>query len=231
MSFSPQWEDLYANGVHRSVWPWSELVTLVLRHARPQDRERRLRVLELGCGQGANVPFVLSFGGEYHGVDGSPTALADLDSRFPGQLQLATGDFCRALPFDGPFDVVIDRASLTHNDTPGIRSGLKLARDVLAPDGLFFGVHWFSTVADEYAQGCATNDPYVRSGYTDGRLAGTGVVHFSDRAHITDLFTGWDVLSLTHCTQDEHVPTASSFGWWNIVARPSPGQDGRGGAR
>lgn len=220
MSYSPQWEDLYAAGAHHSVWPWSDLVSLVMRHARPRQRAVPPLVLEVGCGVGANVPFVTWFGGVFHGVDSSPTALGVIEGRFPGQAKLAQGDFCHEIPFDGPFDIVIDRAALTHNSTDSIRNGLRLIRQRMATDGLYVGTHWFSTVCDDYALGVATEDPHVRTGFTDGPFAGVGNVHFSDQAHLEDLFADFEIVVLEHCVSDAVLPTALRHGYWNIVARP-----------
>lgn len=219
MSSSQHWEDLYAAGAHHSVWPWSDLVSLVMRHAQPHRQMTPPQVLEVGCGVGANVPFVTWFGGVFHGVDASPTALAAIDERFPGKARLAQADFCQDLPFSGPFDIVIDRAALTHNRTEAIANGLRLIRDRMAVGGLYVGTHWFSTACDDFGKGEPTDDRYVRTGYNDGPFAGVGAVHFSDRAHLEDLFAEFEIVALEHVTVQTSLPTEGCHGYWNIVAR------------
>ena len=44
MSFSPEWEQTYKNNAHLSIWPWSDLVSFVMRYARPTGP--KFRVLE-----------------------------------------------------------------------------------------------------------------------------------------------------------------------------------------
>src|SRR4029077_14742021 len=55
MGFSKEWDDCYRRGGQAIKWPWSDVISLVMRHARPTGSE--FRVLELGCGSGANIPF------------------------------------------------------------------------------------------------------------------------------------------------------------------------------
>ena len=35
MGFSSEWEQRYAESTHLSVWPWSDIVSLVHRHCKP----------------------------------------------------------------------------------------------------------------------------------------------------------------------------------------------------
>ena len=84
------WEEIYASGQHYSVWPWSELVSLIMRHAIPKFG-KKFRVLELGCGAGANIPFFRYLEADYFGIDISPTIIENLRERFPelkGNLQV-----------------------------------------------------------------------------------------------------------------------------------------------
>ena len=60
--FSSEWDNCYRNNGHMSKWPWSDLVSFCMRYVDFQ--EDRLKVLELGCGAGANIPFFISMGVE-----------------------------------------------------------------------------------------------------------------------------------------------------------------------
>lgn len=223
MSFSPEWEDLYATGAHHSVWPWSELISLIMRHARPHQRETPAQVLEVGCGVGANIPLVQWFGGVFHGVDNSASALESIRKRYGEKVQLAKADFCEDIPFVGPFDIIIDRASLTHNHTAGIRRSLGMLEKCLAPGGVYVGVHWFSTDCDDFNRGEPTEDPYVRKGYTSGDFADVGQVHFSDQARLELLFSQFSIEVMDHVISETKKPNPQRLGWWNIVARKNDG--------
>ena len=97
MGFSSGWDSTYRTGQHMSEWPWSELVSLVHRHAKPENGYRR--VLELGCGAGANIPFLQSLGMDYCAVEGSSFIVARLRARFPEiAANIVVGDFTHPPP-------------------------------------------------------------------------------------------------------------------------------------
>jgi len=95
-------------------------------------------VLELGCGAGANIPLFLALGIEYFAIEGSPTIVAQLHERYPELAnQIVVGDFTAEQSFSGDFDLIIDRASVTHNNTSAIKSALGMAYKALKPGGTY----------------------------------------------------------------------------------------------
>ncbi|MBF0159203.1 MAG: class I SAM-dependent methyltransferase, partial [Magnetococcales bacterium] len=107
---------------------------------------KELRVLEIGCGAGANVPFFEHFSVDYYGVDGSEAVVEQLRSRFPAwQDRFAAADFTATIPFAGPFDMIVDRSSMTHNSEQDIRHGLTLMHHQMKTGGVYYGINWFST--------------------------------------------------------------------------------------
>ena len=202
--FSLQWEKLYSEGAHQSVWPWSDLVALVMRHTRAP--RQGLRALELGAGAGANVPFFQSLGIEYSSVEGSAVAVDHLRKRFPELAdRFGVGDFTRTLP-QGPFDLIVDRSALTHNSADAIRHAVSLIRGVLVPGGHYIGVDWFSTAHPGAALGRADGDPKTRTDIQSGHLVGTGRVHFSDEPFLRDLFGDFEIKLLRHKVSTMLVP-------------------------
>lgn len=117
MGFSIEWENTYQAGAHNSVWPWSEVVSLTSRYFRGD--KTGLRVLELGCGAGANIPFFAAINAEYYGIEGSSTQVKRLQKQYmepscadeclekedKKQINVSVGDFTKALPFAGEFDL------------------------------------------------------------------------------------------------------------------------------
>ncbi len=224
MTFSPEWNTVYSNGEHQSRWPWSDLVSLVSRHRK---RGARIRVLELGCGAGANVPFFIEMGADYTGLDGSDATIAALDGRFYSANpapSFQVMDFTQRLP-TSQYDLIVDRASLTCNSTADIRSCLAMVHDRLATDGLFIGVDWFSILHSEYHNGTDTDDDFTKTDFVDGPFQGLGRVHFSSRHHLDDLFQNFELVALELKTVDyavdiaysSHMPASATT--WNIVAR------------
>lgn len=220
MSFSPEWEQRYAENTHMSVWPWSDVVSLVHRHCKPAIASGG-RVLEFGCGAGANIPLFRALGFDYYGIDGSPTILGRLKKKFPDiAQQLFEGDFTHQQPFRPGFDIVLDRASLTCNDSIAISAGLGLALDALKEGGVFIGVDWYSSKHSESGYGVSCGDEFTRGNIISGQFAGTGKVHFSDEMHLRELFSGFELLSLEEKIVDRYQPVdGHRFAAWNIVAR------------
>ncbi|WP_446012100.1 class I SAM-dependent methyltransferase [Candidatus Electrothrix sp.] len=122
MSFSSEWENSYQANTHMSLWPWSDLISFVMRYSKP--RPKSFRVLELGCGAGANIPFFLSQNVAYYAIEGSRTIVENIVRRYPMlEDNIIIGDFTTEFPLSlGKFDLIVDRAALTHNTTSAIQN-------------------------------------------------------------------------------------------------------------
>lgn len=95
-----------------------------------QFQERRPRILDVGCGTGANLVMLSQFG-EVEGVDISPDALAFCRERGLEDVRLGAAE---KLPYeDGRFDVVTAFDVVEHLDDDV--AGLREMRRVLRPDG------------------------------------------------------------------------------------------------
>lgn len=218
--YSREWDDLYRAHRHMSRWPWTDLVALVSRYARPEEGFRR--VLELGCGVGANIPFFVDLGVDYYAIEGSPTAVALIHDRFPRlRNRVVAGDYTLDLPFQGPFDLIVDRSSLTCNRSESISRCLALLDPLLRDGGRFIAVDWFSVRHADYPLGEDAGDGYTRRNMSGG-FAGTGDVHFFDREHLLAFFQGYRFLDLQHKTlADSLAGEARETATWNFVAERS----------
>jgi SAM-dependent methyltransferase len=217
VSFDAKWEATYSDGGQAIRWPWSDVIGFVIRYCRPNGPS--FRVLELGCGSGGNIPFFKAIGCEYYSVEGSPTAVRQVLEGHPDlRDRVVQGDFTKELPFTETFDLIVDRASLTHNPTASIRRALALVHARLRPGGRYVGVDWFSTAHPEFRRGRPADDPHTLTGFEDGLFAGLGHVHFSDQSHLRDLFREFEFVVLEHKVITRHIP---DDGWgiatWNFV--------------
>lgn len=221
MGFSTEWEQRYAENTHLSVWPWSDVVSLVHRHCKPIIATGGGRVLELGCGAGANIPFFRALEMDYYAIEGSPTIVKQLHHRYPDLAEkIRLGDFTSDQWFEGDFDLVIDRASLTHNNDPSIRGALRKILNALKPGGMFIGSDWFSRNHTDFSAGQQVDDEYTRTNYTEGQFTGTGKVHFSDEAHLRDLFSRFQIAFMEEKLIRRREPSDNhQFASYNIVAR------------
>jgi SAM-dependent methyltransferase len=217
MGFSKEWDERYRENTHMSIWPWTSLISVAMRFARP---EKGMRVLELGCGAGANIPFFLAREVDYHAIEGSASIVERLKAKYPQcREKIACGDFTQPFPFDAKFDLIIDRGSVTHNNEESIRRCLRLCRDSLVPGGKFVGIDWFAAEHWLATKGDPAEDKFTRTNYTSGPMANLGRAHFSDEAHMRDLFTGFKLEFLEHKLERNILPYE---GWlnasWEIVA-------------
>lgn len=218
MSFSENWELAYSEQKQMSHWPWSDLVSLYYRYVK---KTNNLGILEIGCGSGANIPFLLAQTSNFYGLDGSKTAVETLRERFPNiSHRLQVSDFTKSLYFDRIFDIVIDRASITHNNSNAIQDTMSLIENRLAPGGLFFGIHWFSIQSSYFKKGFPIeNDEFTRYGFEEGPFKGISPVHFFSREEIDILFKNFRILYQSHINITELVPRSENFCYWNIVAQ------------
>ncbi len=221
MTFSAEWNEVYEQGSQNSIWPWTDLVSLVYRYARPQSAP--FRVLELGCGAGANIPFMLSFPAvNYFGIDGSAYTIQKLQTRYPQiKENLFVGDFTQRLAMnDQTIDLVIDRAAVTHNQQSAIERTFKEIKRVLKPGGKFIGIDWFSPDYSEAAKGKLAEDAHTKTGFVTGPFAHIGRVHFSDETHMRELLKDYKILLLEHKVVTRQIPKEDGwkFASWNFVA-------------
>lgn len=220
MTFSREWEQRYQRTGLTSLWPWSDMVRLFRRHCASHEG-KVLKVLELGCGSGANIPFFLSEGADYYAIEGSSTIVAELRRRFPElDDNILAGDFTEGIPFECRFDVIVDRSSLTHNDTPSIQRTLDDCRTKLADGGIYIGVDWFADEHSELRHGSPLEgDPYTFHQFSSGLFSNVGRVHFSTEEHLQSLFERFNILWLEKKMMQQRVPDADvCHVTWNLVA-------------
>jgi SAM-dependent methyltransferase len=140
-----------------------------------------LRVLDLGCGPGANTWFLCRDGYQVSGIDGSPSAIEICKTRLKTenlQADLRIGDITKPLPWgDGTFDAVVDCVSLYANPIDEIRKAITQVRRVLKPNGLFIWMA-FSERTWGFGSGQLTDHPYGFSSLSEGPLADKGYVQF-----------------------------------------------------
>ena len=130
----------YAN---RRLLPAEAII--MLRHREPLGR----RVLEVGCGAGRILGYLLALGGEVHGTDISP-AMVDYCRRAYPDAIVRVGDLGNlTASVDERFDAVVAADNvLDVFDDPGRRRVLAALHEVLVPAGLLV----FSSHNLAYAQ-------------------------------------------------------------------------------
>lgn len=220
--FSNQWENAYKSGRHLSIFPWTDLVILVNKFAHPSIFKKKTpKVLEIGCGAGANISFLKNIGFEYYGIDGSDTAINQCRKRFPDiKNNLITGDFSESFKFEEKFDLIVDRASLTHNKTLTIKNIIFLIENCLTGKGKYIGVTLFSTEHPQFLKGIPiSDDEYTKTEYLQGPFNEIGNVHFFNLDQIKSLFLNFSIEHLEHIEKKTIIGNIEDTTvYWNLVA-------------
>jgi SAM-dependent methyltransferase len=221
MKNNVEWDARYRSHRDHSLWPWSDVVSYVMRHVVAKVKlNENFHVLELGCGMGANIPFLTNLGAQYFAIEQSEFAVESIKKKFPGlRSNIVCANFTEQIPFEEEFDLVIDRSSLTHNSTSAIQRCLRMIYQITKPRAWFIGVDWFSTGHGEYTRGDSAEDAFTRKGFVDGQFAGVGQVHFSTAEHLLELFHKFNLTALDHKQIDRVIPPDKSpLAVWNFVA-------------
>ena len=217
MTFSSEWDSRFKQNKNISIWPWSDLVSYVKRYSN--FSKKNPMILELGCGPGANIPFFLSITKNYYAIEGSSTIVKKVVKKIPKlKNNLVVGDFTLEIPFQKKFDIIFDRAAITHNDTKSISNCLENIHNKLNKNGLFIGIDWFSTQHSDFSDGSYV-DSFTKNCFKKGQFASVGNVHFANKSHLLKLFKKFEFLVLEHKIITKEIPKKNKFASWNFVAR------------
>ena len=199
MSWDSVWEQVFRNQ-NWGKYPGEELIRFVARNFYSAPDRSTIRVLEVGCGPGANLWFLAREGFAFAGIDGSPTAIAQagerLDAEVPGwrtRGTLHTGDI-GSLPFDDSyFDAVIDNEAICCNAWENAQSIYSEMARVVRPGGkLFSRTFACGTWGEGTGESAGHNAWYCSA----GPLAGKGFARFTALDEIPELIRGWKASSI-----------------------------------
>jgi len=215
------WEKIYASNSQMSIWPWSDIISLTYRHASKLLSKNKVEVLELGCGAGANIQFFQNLNFNYRAIEYSKTIVNNLHIRFPNlKDQISVGNFVNANLGKENYDLIVDRAAITHNNTADINSTLVSVYNALKVGGIFIGVDWFSNKHSDYQIGKLCDDENTKNNFESGQFYNAGKVHFSDENHLRDLFKFFEICLLQEKVITTKEPKSQKvFSSWNIVAK------------
>jgi SAM-dependent methyltransferase len=187
-AWSPVWDEVFASRPW-GRYPPEELVAWISRGFDTVGDRAAVRVLEVGCGPGANLWYLAREGFAATGIDGSRVALGQARDRLATDglaARLVVGDLA-ALPFEsGSFDAVIDVASIQHNPREAQRRIVGEVHRVLRPEGRFLGLmhatgSWGEGSGEEIEAGTYRD-------MTEGPGVGCGLLHFFTEPDLAALF-------------------------------------------
>lgn len=173
-------------------YPPEELVRFIARNFYSTPDRKAVKILEVGCGPGANLWYLSREGFSVYGMDGSQVALEKARNRLAGEgleVQLHCGDIL-SLPFPSDFfDCVIDIECLYANTAADTRRILEAIHRVLKSGGLFFSKTFMTGT---YGDGLGVRVEGERNTFSELQEGafhkGYGVVRFTDEQDIQTLY-------------------------------------------
>lgn len=200
MSWDPVWETVYRSRAW-GQYPGEDVIRFVKGRFSKEGDPSRVRLLEVGCGSGANLWFMAREGFCVHGIDGSETAVGlareRLDRECPGWSaaggRVQSADVAR-LPYpDGFFDGVLDVVAVCYCGFEEAQHAYGEMARVVKPGGRLF--------SRMFARGCwgdATGEPAGRDAWKcgEGPLQGFGATRFADASEVQELLLGWNLAGI-----------------------------------
>ena len=107
----------------------------------PQEKRKKIKVLETGCGSGGNIGMIAKEGFEAHGIDNSQNAIDVCKKNLKSQnlnAKLRVLDMQNLNYKKNSIDIVVDIFSSCCLDQSGGLNYLKEVKKILKKDGIFF---------------------------------------------------------------------------------------------
>lgn len=194
MAWDPVWEEVFKQQAW-GKYPSVDFIRFIARNFYQSKDRKNVKILEVGCGPGANLWYMAREGFTVYGIDGSKTAIAQARERLNQECpewsgELRIGDIS-ALPFnDSFFDAVVDFEAICCNafDNAKIIYG-ELAR-VTKNGGKLF--------SQTFATGCWGDKTGEKAGHnawivSEGPLLNKGYARFTEYEEIDELTGGFSI--------------------------------------
>ena len=206
------WDKIYKSGKHFSVWPWTDLITLVQKFAK---LKKNSKVLELGCGVGANIPFFLSKKCDYHGIEQSSFACKYINKKFKNLgKKIIKGDAAHNIPFEFKFDLIVDRGCSTHLEQSKFVKLLDCTYNSLKKRGIFILTDLYSkktTLYKDYKK----KSNFIKFKHAKYKNLG---LSFYNKDQILRLFKNFKILDLEEKIEIKKNKKEKIISTWKIVA-------------
>jgi len=195
-SWNPIWNQIFENK-EWGKYPETELVRFIARNYYNANKRKNIKILDLGCGPGANSWFMAREGFDVHSFDGSSAAIKLLKQRFEKNgLSHSTkiGEIIK-IPYENNyFDCVIEIECLSCNKREDIKKAVDEIHRTLKKGGKLYS-QFFGKQTWGYGKG----EKIEEGTYTkikEGTLVGVGRVHFTDKKEIEEIFSRFEKIHI-----------------------------------
>ena len=201
MSWDPTWQKMFETRKW-GKYPPEELIRFVAQSFYSARDRNSVKIIELGCGPGANIWYLAREGFAAHGIDGSTAAIALAKRRLQSEKLLAdlkVGDITALTEHYGrnpQFDAVIDVCCIQHNRNADIKRIFDQIDVVLRPGGKLFAM--MLAVGSYGSETGMEIEADTRAGITEGPLKGVGLSHFFTLDEVRNLFKHYTGLRIEY---------------------------------
>lgn len=192
MSWNKGWDNVFRN-YEWGKYPDTALVRFIARNYKNKQMRKKINVLEIGCGTGANLWFLAKEGFNVYGIDGSFVALQKANTNFKEEnfnFTLKRGDILR-LPYkEKKFDAVIDVECLYANSMKHSKIILDEIKRVLKPGGLLFSMTFMTGTHGDGKGKSVKNEPNTYTNLQEGPFkSGYGIIRFTSEKDLIELYS------------------------------------------
>lgn len=188
-AFDEKWEEIHSES-QWGKYPSEEVIRFVARNYYSRNR-KETKLLDLGCGAGANSWFMAREGFKVYAFDGSSSAVERARKRMMEEgvdVEIKVADAVETYYENEFFDAVIDNAVIYANKISSIKDILKESYRILKKDGKHFSSGLFTAETTGYGTGELLEYNTYRN-LTKGPIADLGTIHFFTKEEIMELWT------------------------------------------
>ena len=192
MAWDPAWERTFQEN-EWGKYPEESLVRFVARNFYKAHSRQEIKILEVGCGPGANLWYMAREGFSVYGIDGSVTAVERAKARLKEdvglpdeKIHILQGDIVH-IPFeDNSFNAIVDCEAVSANP---YKDAQQIYKEMLRVCNI--GGKCYSRMFADGTWGCP------ESGIAqEGPMAGKGYARITLREEIEPLMGGWHILAI-----------------------------------
>jgi hypothetical protein len=211
------WNNIYKKKQQLAYWPWSEVVSLINKFSKNKLSNTKTKILEIGFGAGANIPFFLDKNLDYHGIDYSNKIVEQVKKKNKKiAKKLLISDINDALFPNKKFDIILDRACLTHNSDNYIKKSLSILLNKMKKDSIFYGINWYSTKTTYLKPFKKKKKLFY---FSNGPFRNLGSVNFFTKSKISNFFKKFKIVYLAQNTTIIMQKKKFIISSWSIVAK------------
>lgn len=194
-AWDPEWENIHQTE-EWGKYPSEHLIRFTARNFYGYKNRKDARILEIGCGTGAQIWYLAREGFDVYGVDGSTTAIEGARSRLDEEgleASLEVGDVIKLDYPDNYFDGAVDIECLMGNDWEASQRIITEIQRVLKPGGRFFSQTFTTNTYVGQKREELGNNTYRN--ISDGPLARKRLLRLTAEEDIERLYSGFSKIS------------------------------------